>query len=483
MSAVYFIFGPIILAVLLFLFASHKEKTVKITALGLFALMLVYAITLLRQLPEIGYLDLGSFLTVEPFGFTLSLQVDHLSVVMLILTSVLLILVTLSSWAMKHSVNYFALLILFSGPIMGVFMSTNFLWFFIFWELTLIPMYFLVGIWGAEGRIYAAVKFFLYTHVASMLILLAFFLIHKETGTFDMLLVKEAMLTTPILIWWLLFLGFAVKMPIFPFHTWLPDAHVQAPAPISVLLAGVLLKMGAYAMIRMVALMMPEQSANFAWVILALGLITLFYAGFMALYETHLKKMVAYSSISHMGLVTVAIGTLSYGGLSAALYEMIGHALIISPLFLIAGFLHHRTGSWQMADMGGLMQKAPYLSAIFVLAGLAALGMPGTMGFIGELTILITSIKSYGLWLIIIALASMIGAAYIIWTFRRVVYGEMSQRIKESDFSMDRTEFSALLIFAVLIVLFGIFPSLLFDVINPAFAQLAFTQSANLGGL
>jgi len=270
--------------------------------------------------------------------------------------------------------------------------------------------------------------------------------------------VRESMLASPVLIWWLLFIGFAVKMPIFPFHTWLPDAHVQAPAPISVLLAGVLLKMGAYAMIRMVVLMMPEQSANFAWVILALGLITLFYAGFMALYETHLKKMVAYSSISHMGLVTVAIATLSYSGLSAALFEMIGHALIISPLFLIAGFLHARTGSWQMKDMGGLMQKAPYLSAIFVLAGLAALGLPGTMGFIGELTILISAIDTFGIGLIIVALGSMIGAGYIIWTFRRVVYGEKSKLIEAHDFKMNRVEFLALILFALGIIGFGLFP-------------------------
>ena len=473
MSPLYLIFGPIVLAAFGALLGEKQGKTVRAIALLLFTGMLFYSIDLLLMLPQTGYLDLGSYLPVTQFNFELSLKVDHLSVIMLILTSLLLILVTLSSWTMKRATAYFSLLILFAGPITGVFMSTDLLWFFIFWELTLIPMYFLVGVWGAEGRIYAAVKFFLYTHVASMLILLAFFLIHKETGSFDMTLVKESMLASPVLIWWLLFIGFSVKMPIFPFHTWLPDAHVQAPAPISVLLAGVLLKMGAYAMIRMVVLMMPEQSANFAWVILVLGLVTLFYAGFMALYETHLKKMVAYSSISHMGLVTVAIATLSYSGLSAALFEMIGHALIISPLFLIAGFLHHRTGSWQMGDMGGLMQKAPYLSALFVLAGLAALGLPGTMGFIGELTILIASIKTYGFWLIVVALASMIGAGYIIWTFRRVIYGEMSETVKKSDFRMNRVEFAALVIFAVLIIGFGLYPSALFDVINSAFASLA----------
>ncbi len=468
-----------ILSGLLALFLDKENALVKYIALALFVLMLLFSIDLLTLLPAKGYLDLGTVLAVESFGFALSLQVDHLSVIMLILTSVLLILVTLSSWTMKGQVGYFALLILFCGPITGVFMSTNFLWFFIFWELTLVPMYFLIGLWGAEGRIYAAVKFFLYTHVASMFVLLAFFLIYKETGTFDMTLVKEAMLASPVLIWWLLFIGFAVKMPIFPFHTWLPDAHVQAPAPISVLLAGVLLKMGAYAMIRMVVLMMPEHAAQFAWVMLVLGLITLFYAGFMALYETHLKKMVAYSSISHMGLVTVAIGTVSYAGLSAAVYEMIGHAMIISPLFLIAGFLHQRTGSWYMKDMGGVMQKAPYLSAIFVLAGLAALGMPGTMGFIGELSILISAIESFGIGLIVVALGSMIGAGYIIWTFRRVVYGEMSALVERSNFKMNRVEFMALIFFTLAILVFGLFPSLLFDTINAAFVTLSAAGGAS----
>jgi NADH-quinone oxidoreductase subunit M len=473
-SALEFIFVPLVLAVVLSVFTSGNNSLSKYISIVLFAFMLSFSVDLFSKLPTEGYLDLGNFLVVEKFDFVLSLQVDKLSVIMLVLTSLLLILVALSSWTMKNQAMYYNLLIAFSGAIFGVFLSTNFLWFFIFWELTLVPMYFLVGIWGAERRVYAAVKFFLYTHVASMFILLAFFLIHKESGTFDMSLVKESMLLSPVLIWWLLFIGFAVKMPIFPFHTWLPDAHVQAPAPISVLLAGVLLKMGAYAMIRMVILLLPQTSQQYAWVILALGLLTLFYSGFMAIYETHLKKMVAYSSISHMGLVVIAISTMSYAGLSAAVYEMLGHAFIIAPLFLIAGFLHHKTGSWQMQDMGGIMQKAPYISAVFVLAGLGALGLPGTMGFVGELSILIAAIESYGVWLAVVALGSMIGAAYIIWMFRRVIYGEMSELVRDTNFSINPVEFLSLVIFAVLIILFGVFPNILFDIINPAFEQYKF---------
>ena len=440
-------------------------------ALIWFSYLLHYSWTLFGSIPDVGYLSLGNYLAVDEFGFVLSLAVDKLSGIMLVLSSLLLILVSLSSWSIKNQTPYFWLLIFFSFAIFGLFMSTNLLWFFIFWELTLIPMYFLIGIWGEERRIYASIKFFLYTHVASMFILLAFFLIFKETGSFDMQIIKESMLLSPVLIWWLMFIGFAVKMPIFPLHTWLPDAHVQAPAPISVLLAGVLLKMGAYGMIRLLILLMPQTSQKYHEVILILGLVTIFFAGFMALYERHIKKMVAYSSISHMGLIIVAISTMSFSGLSSALFEMLAHAFIIAPLFLIAGFFHHKTGSWQMGDMGGIMQKAPYISAIFVLAGLGALGLPLTMGFIGEITILISAIERYGVYLAIIALSSIIGASYMIWTFRRVIYGQMSEVVKNSEFKINSIEFLALVIFAIIIIFFGIFPNVLFDIINPAFAQ------------
>ena len=223
-------------------------------------------------------------------------------------------------------------------------------------------------------------------------------------------------------------------------------------------------------MIRLVLLLLPETASQYSWVLLAMGLLTLFFAGFMALHETHIKKMVAYSSISHMGLIAVAMATLSFDGLSAALYEMIGHALIISPLFLIAGFLHHKMNSWEMADMGGIMQKAPYLSAIFVLAGLGALGLPGTMGFIGEISILMSSVQSFGAWIVVILIGSLISASYMIWTLRRVIYGEISQKVSATDFSMNRVEFFALLIFSVLIILFGLFPNILFEAINQAFS-------------
>ncbi len=472
MLALLIVFLPIFLAAPVYFITRKNQGAAKYIALTWFAVQLLISLSWYGSLPESGFMELGSFLSIPQFSFELTLRIDALSVAMLVLTSVLLILVTMTSWEEKSQAAYFSLLLLFSGPIFGVFMTTNVLWFFMFWELTLVPMFFLIGFWGGERRIYAAVKFFLYTHVASMLMYVGFFLLYKQTGYWDITLIKEASLATPVLIWWLMFVGFAAKLPAFPFHTWLPDAHVEAPSPISVLLAGVLLKMGAYGLIRFTVQMMPEATKQFAMWMLMIGLTTVVFAGMLAIYERHVKKMVAYSSISHMGMVVVAISTMTYDGLSAALYEMIGHALVISPLFLIAGWLHHRTHTWYLDEMGGIMKKAPYISAIFILAGMAALGLPGTMGFVGELTIIVSAVKSFGWWIAIIAAAGLITAGYIIWAVRRSIHGEMSQIVERSSFGMSTPEKAALTIFATLIVYFGIAPQAIFDLANKAFSFL-----------
>jgi len=471
MVAVDIIFAPIFLSVLVYFLTRGAEHVTKYIALGWFVVLFFISFSWYHQLPSEGFLQLGTFLKVPEFGFNLTLQIDALSVAMLLLTSALLILVVFTSWEEKNQASYFSLLILFSGPIFGVFMTTNVLWFFIFWELTLVPMLFLVGIWGAERRVYAAIKFFIYTHVFAMFMFIGFFLLYKQTGYWDITQIKEVALATPALIWWLMFAGFAAKLPVFPFHTWLPDAHVQAPSSISVLLAGVLLKMGAYGLIRFTVELLPETTREFAMWMVALGLLTTFFAGMLAIYEKHIKKMVAYSSISHMGLVVVAIATMTYDGLSAALYEMIGHALVISPLFLIAGWLHHKTHTWYMDEMGGVMKYAPYASALFILAGMAALGLPGTMGFVGELTIIISAVKAFGWWIAVIALGGFISAGYIIWAVRRAIHGPASQIVLNSKFEMSFAERFALAVFAFLIIYFGVVPQPIFDIANKAFSS------------
>lgn len=472
MVAVDIIFAPVFLSVLVYLLTRNSEHLAKYIALGWFVVLFFISLNWYNNLPQEGFLELGTFLEVPHFGFDLTLRVDALSIAMLILTAALLILVVFTSWEEKNQAAYFSLLIMFSGPIFGVFMTTNVLWFFMFWELTLVPMFFLVGFWGAEKRIYAAVKFFLYTHVASMFMFIGFYLLYKQTGYWDLTLIKESMLVTPVLIWWLMFIGFAAKLPVFPFHTWLPDAHVQAPSSISVLLAGVLLKMGAYGLIRFTVELMPITTKEFSMWMLIIGLNTALFAGVLAIYERHIKRMVAYSSISHMGLVVVAIATVTYDGLSAALYEMIGHALVISPLFLIAGWLHHKTHTWYMDEMGGIMKKAPFVSAIFILAGMAALGLPGTMGFVGELTIVVSSIKAFGWWIGVIVIVSLISAGYIIWAVRRAIHGEMSPIVAKSSFEMNFAEKFALGVYAILIIYFGIQPQPIFDLANKAFSFL-----------
>ena len=472
MMSIELIFGPMLLAPFVYFISRGAEWVAKWAALALFVGLLIISVDMYSALPtDGGFLRLGEFLRVPGFDYALTLQVDALSVAMLILTASLLILVVFTSWTEKMQASYFSLLILFAGPIFGVFMTTNLLWFFIFWEMTLVPMLFLVGIWGGERKVYAAIKFFLYTHFASMFMIVGFFLIYKQTGQMDFMMIKEAMITTPVLVWWFMFIGFAAKLPLFPFHTWLPDAHVEAPSSISVLLAGVLLKMGAYGLIRFVVELMPVTTQQFAIYMVILGLTTTLFAGMLAIYERHIKKMVAYSSISHMGLVVVAIATVTYDGLSAALYEMIGHALVISPLFLIAGWVHHKTHTWYMDEMGGIMQKAPYVSAIFVLAGMAALGLPGTMGFVGELTIIVSAIKAYGWWIAVVAMASLISAGYIIWAVRRAFHAEISPIVAKTNFTMNGMEFLALCVYAFLIIMFGVYPQPIFDIANNAFAM------------
>jgi NADH-quinone oxidoreductase subunit M len=470
MMSVELIFGPMLLAPFVYFISRGAEWVAKWVALALFIGLLAISVDMYQALPaDGGFLFLGEFLRVPGFDFALTLQVDALSVIMLILTAALSILVVFSSWNEKHQGAYFSLLIFFAGPIFGVFMTTNLLWFFIFWELVLVPMLFLVGYWGGERRVYAIIKYFLYAHFGSVFMFIGFFLIYQQTGHWDFMTVKEAMIVTPALIWWFMFVGFAVEMPLFPFHTWLPDAHVEAPGSISVLLAGILLKMGAYGLIRFVIEMMPVESRHFAIYIVIIGLATTLFAGLLAIYEKHIKKIVAYSSISHMGLVAVAIATVSYDGLSAALYEMIGHAIVISPLFIIAGWLHHKTHTWYVDEMGGIMQKAPYVSAIFVLAGMAALGLPGTMGFVGELTIIVSAIKEFGPWIAVIAIGSLIAAGYVIWAVRRALHAEMSPVVAKSHFDMGGFEFMALVIFAFFIILFGVYPQPIFDMANSAF--------------
>ncbi len=404
------------------------------------------------------------------WDFNLHLGVDALAIALITLTGIIAILVTLSSWNVERPGAYFCLILVFLGAMMCVFASLNYLGFFIFWEFTLVPMFFHIGIWGAENRIYAAVKFFLYTHLASIFIFLAILIIYIKTGHFDFIAIKQANIPIDLqkVMWALAFIGFIVKMPVVPFHTWLPDAHVQAPSPISVILAGLLLKMGAYGLLRWNIELFPQASKHFIYLMLGIGLLTVFHAAFKALYEDHVKRMVAYSSINHMGLVLVALATLTAAGISAAIFEMVAHALIISLMFMIAGYIHHITGTWYISEIGGgFLRRFPFIGVLYMLGALGALGFPGTAGFIGEVTAIYAAFDKFGWIALVLPFSAVLTAGFFFWAIRRMLHGEISGLVaKLHPHPLPLVERIPLMAYVVLFVLLGIVPSILFNFVN-----------------
>ena len=434
---------------------------------------------LVVEYPGNGFAFEEFYKIYPPFDFNLHLAVDGISLTLLAITAFLAITVTLSSWNIEKPGAYFFLILTFLSPMVGVFASLNLLWFFIFWEFTLVPMFFHIGIWGAENRIYAAMKFFIYTHLASVFLLLGIIVLFLNAHTFDFMNLLGIKLDPGIakLIWILMFIGFAVKMPVVPFHTWLPDAHVQAPSPISVFLAGLLLKMGAYGLLRWEIFMLPQVSKFFAPLMAFIAVLTIFYAGFRALAEDHIKRMVAYSSINHMGFVLLGLSAITAAGISAALYEMVGHALIISILFMIAGYIHHKTHTWYISELGGLMKKIPGLMTMFVIGVLAAVGLPGTAGFVGELTVMVAAFDYYGWIMVIVPLASALGAGFFMWMLQRAIFGPLREAFKELKTlkELPAVENIPLAMYIAAFILVGIVPSMVFNLYNPvvnAFAQL-----------
>jgi len=462
---------PIIAAPLAWLGEKVNREIPKYLSLGIGIFLALCTAVLIIKYPGNGFAFEEVYKIYPPFDFNLHLAVDGISLTLLAITAFLSISVTLSSWNVERPGAYFLLILLFLGPMVGVFSSTNLLWFFIFWEFTLVPMFFHIGIWGAENRIYAAMKFFIYTHVASVFLLLGIIILYLSTHTFEFSELTKAYLnpSTAKLVWILMFIGFAVKMPTFPFHTWLPDAHVQAPSPISVFLAGLLLKMGAYGLLRWEIFLMPKTSMFFAPLMAAIAVITIFYAAFRALAEDHIKRMVAYSSINHMGFVLLGLSAISAAGISAAIYEMVGHALIISLLFMIAGYIHHKTHTWYISELGGIMKKIPGLMTMLVIGVLAAVGLPGTAGFVGELSVMVSAFERYGWIMIIVPLSSAISAGFFMWMLQRAIFGPLKETLKKlpSLRELPLIENLPLALYIGAFILVGIIPSIVFNLYNP----------------
>lgn len=413
---------------------------------------------------------------IPQIGVQYLLGVDGISVSMVILTLLLSFLACIGSFGIKERRKeyYFLYLLLVTG-MLGTFLALDLFFFYVFWEVVLVPMYFLIGIWGGPRKEYAAIKFFLYTLAGSLFMLLGILALyfHASPHTFDML--ELGKLTYPRLfqqlVFLALFLGFAIKVPIWPFHTWLPDAHVEAPTPISVLLAGVLLKMGTYGFFRISYPLLPEGAVWFQPYLGILAVIGIIYGGFVALAQKDFKKMVAYSSVSHMGFVLLGLAAFTIDGFNGALLQMFNHGTITGGLFLLVGVLYDRSHTRDLDRFGGLGVKMPVYSGILIFFSLASLGLPGLSGFVSEFLCLLGMFPVYRWFVILSCLGIILAATYLLYMIQRVLLGPLNP--KWNDLSdINAREIFTLVPLMIPILLIGVYPKIVLNYITPALASL-----------
>ena len=405
------------------------------------------------------------------YDISYHLGVDIISIYFIILTTFLTLICILASWnSVKERVReFFALLLLLEGLIIGVFAAADIVLFYLFFEAVLIPIFLIIGTWGGENRIYASFKFFLYTLFGSVLFLLAilYILSYSETASIQTLTEKipHYSIETQKYLWVSFFIAFAIKVPMWPLHTWLPDAHVQAPTAGSVMLAGILLKIGGYGFLRFSILMLPKASIYFANFVIILSIIAVIYTSLVALMQQDMKKMIAYSSVAHMGYVTAGIFTFTTQGIKGAIFTMISHGLISSALFLSIGILYDRMCTKKIESYGGLTKKMPVFALFFMIFMLGSVALPTTAGFIGEFLVLFAVTKINYLYGILLALSMVLGAAYMLWLYARIMFGPLKNQVTDiTDISL--REKSYLLPIAILILLLGIIPNIIINNIS-----------------
>ncbi|MCH7821666.1 MAG: NADH-quinone oxidoreductase subunit M [Proteobacteria bacterium] len=412
------------------------------------------------------------------------LGVDGISAPLILLTTFITPLVVISAWdtIKVRPAQYFAAFLFLEGLMIGVFCALDGLLFYAFWEAMLVPMFLIIGVWGGERRVYATLKFFLYTFLGSVLMLVAFIYLYGVTGSFDLFGFMNASLPLQAqkLIFIAFLLAFAVKVPMWPVHTWLPDAHVEAPTGGSVILAAIMLKMGGYGFLRLSLPIVPDGSDYFSGMMIALSLIAIVYIGFVALMQTDMKKLIAYSSIAHMGFATLGIflvWKISAGmgaglGMTGGMVQMVSHGLISGAMFLCVGVLYDRMHSRQIADYGGVANTMPKFAAFMVLFAMANAGLPGTSGFVGEFMVIVASFKA-SFWYAFLAASTLIlGAAYTLWMVKRVIYGEVANDNVAALEDLNSREFVVLAVLAAAVLLLGLWPAPLVDMMNTTVEQL-----------
>lgn len=476
------IFLPIIAALFIaFFIKGGKEKsnkTLYLVSISFAVIEFILSLLLLfafdKNNPKFQFvekfsIDIAGFLANSnaPLSYSSSFfGIDGLSLTMILLTTFLLpICLLVSVNSIKNRVKeYVICFLLLESFVIGSFATTDIVLFYIFFEAILIPMFLIIGIWGGKEKNYAAYKFFLYTLFGSVLFLTGLiYIISSFKGT-DISYLQNALAQTPLDIqkWLFLafFVSFAVKIPMFPFHTWLPDAHVQAPTAGSVILAGVLIKLGAYGFLRFSLPFFPQASAYFAEAIFILSVIAIIYTSIVALMQEDIKKMIAYSSVAHMGFITMGIFSFTVQGIQGAIFQMISHGLVSSALFLCVGVVYDRMHTRQIADFGGLANKMPKYAFFFMIFMMASVGLPGTSGFVGEFLTIVGTFKANHMIAIFAAIGVILGACYMLWLYARVLFGEVKNPQIESIKDVNISEFISLSLMVILILALGIYPSL-----------------------
>jgi NADH-quinone oxidoreductase subunit M len=521
-------FLPIVGMVIVLMLPKEKKDTIRWTALVIAALQVVLGAFLFMRfdrglggintesgmqfLEKFSWIDVRSVSWFGRLHIEYFLGIDGISVVMVLLTALISFIAVISSWNIEKSLKgYFALFLLLDTGMMGVFVSLDFFLFYVFWEVMLLPMYFLIGVWGGPRREYAAIKFFLYTLLGSVLMLLAMIALYfsvnvyidpagglhslaeaargmgqgwEKIYTFNMIAMMDpgnfvpgsllAGLDTSMryLAYGALFIAFAIKVPIFPFHTWLPDAHVEAPTPISVILAGVLLKMGTYGLLRISFPIFPDAMRHFAWELALLGVISMVYGALVAMAQTDFKKLIAYSSVSHMGIVVLGMSSMNTQGLTGAVFQMFNHGTITAMLFLIVGVIYDRAHTRGLNEFGGLMNQMPRYAGAMTVAFFAALGLPGLSGFISEMFSLLGAFQTFRTLTIIGAATIVLTAAYMLWVLQRVFLGALPEKWKDLT-DMNGRETFMLATLGVIVIFFGIYPAPILNLMNSSLNTLA----------
>ena len=408
---------------------------------------------------------------ISTFNVWYALGIDGISMPLILLTTALTVIVIIAGWEViqERVAQYMAAFLIMEGVMIGVFSALDAVLYYVFWEAMLIPMFLIIGIWGGPNRIYATIKFFLYTLLGSLLMLVAFlYLYNQSDGSFSILDYHDLKigLTAQIFIFLAFFAAFAVKVPMFPVHTWLPDAHVEAPTGGSVILAAIMLKMGGYGFLRFNLPITPDASHELAWFMITLSLIAIVYIALVALVQGDMKKLIAYSSISHMGFVTLGMFVFNSQGIEGAMMQMISHGFISGALFLCVGVLYDRLHSREIATYKGIATPMPVFAAFTVLFAMANSGLPGTSGFVGEFLVIMGSFQVNAWFAIIAALTLIFGAAYTLWVVKRVVYGAVVSDEVAALKDVNQREILFLGLLAAMVLVVGVWPNPILDVMH-----------------